>query len=142
MPNLRCVLCGREAKYVKDGMSLCEEHFKAQQVGDKDIDLMKIQIYADKLHTFLTLQASVVFVVLGFFGIFITLYYQSLMELNFYFVNVYNVGMTVNAVLAICAFEIFMRRYHRDFERISRMIGVVQRGEQLPDLDKLNKCNG
>ena len=139
---MKCVICGMKADYVKDGMSLCEKHFKAQQIGDKEIDLVKIQIYADKLHTFLTIQASVVFVALGLFGIFITLYYQSLMELNFYFVNVYNVGMTVIAVLAICAFDIFMRRYHKNFERISRMIGVVQKGEQLPDLDKLDKWNG
>jgi len=112
---------------------------RVQEVKNRDLESLKIQIYADKRHTFLTLQASLVFVLLGLFGIFLTLYYQSLMELNFYFVNVYNVGMAVSAILAVCAFEFFMKRYNRDFERISRMIGVVQKGEQLPDLDKLEK---
>lgn len=132
-------MCGAEAEYVQSGMSLCEEHSKVQQVGDKGIDSVKMQIYADKCHTLLTIGASFAFVVFGLFAVFATLYYQSLMAFNFYFVNVYNLGMTVVVILFAITCWVFMGRYLRNFRRISRMINAVQKGEHLPDLDKLDK---
>jgi len=136
---MKCVICGEKAEYVQSGMSLCEKHFKAQQVGDKEIDLMKIQVYANRCHTFLTVGLSFAFVVFGLFAVFATLYYQSLMAFNFYFVNVYNVGMAVISSLFVITFWIFLRKYRRDFRRISRMINTVQKGRHLPDLDKLDE---
>jgi hypothetical protein len=137
--DLKCVLCGMEAEYVRDGMSLCEKHFKAQQIGDKEIDLVKIQTYADRCHTILTIGLSFAFVVFSLFAVFATLYYQSLMAFNFYFVNVYNVGMTVVSSLFVITYWIFFRKYRKDFRRISRMLNAVQKGEHLPDLDKLEE---
>jgi hypothetical protein len=61
------------------------------------------------------------------------------MAFNFHFVNVYNLGMAVIVILFVIASWIFMGRYHRDIRRISRMINAVQKGEHLPDLDKLEK---
>jgi len=137
--NLKCVLCDMKAEYVQSGMSLCEKHFKAQQSADKEIDLMKIQIYAHKCHTFLTIGSSFAFVVFGLFTALLTLYYQSLMALNFYFVNVYNVGMTIISILFVTACWVFMGRYRRDIRRISKMVNKVQSGGHLPDLDKLHE---
>lgn len=112
---------------------------ETKQVASTDTDLMKIQIYADRCHTFLTIGLSFAFVVFSLFAVFATLYYQSLMAFNFYFVNVYNLGMTVVSILFVITCWVFMGRHRRDFRRISRMINAVQKGEHLPDLDKLEK---
>jgi hypothetical protein len=139
--NLKCVICGKEAQYVLSGMSLCEEHFKAQQVGDKDIDLMKIQIYADKCHTFLTVRLSLCFVVLGLWAVFATVYYQGLSTFNFPFVYAGWIGMGVILVIALIASFVYWAMYFKDFRRISNMIEAVKKGASLPTLDKLDKWN-
>jgi hypothetical protein len=137
--KIKCVLCGAEAEYIKDGMSLCEKHFKAQQIGDKEIDLVKIQIYADKCHTFLTAFLSLGFVVLGLWAVFATLYYQGLFAFNFPFINAGYLGMGVISILAFIVFWISFTTYNRDSRKISKMIEAVKKGEQLPALDKLGK---
>jgi len=137
--DLKCVLCGMEAEYVRDGMSLCEEHFKAQQVGDKGIDLMKIQIYADKCHTSLTLGFSFGFVVFGLWGIYATVFYQGWSTFKISEIYVGWIGMMVMLMVAVIVFGIARIRYDRWYSRISKIINDVQKGKHLPDLDKLDK---
>jgi TRAP-type C4-dicarboxylate transport system permease small subunit len=120
-------------------MSLCEEHFKAQQVGDKDIDLMKIQIYADKCHTVFTIGCSLGFVALGFWGIFATVYYQGWSSFKISDIYVGWIGMTAMLMLTVFTLGVFRIRYDRGHSRISKMIEAVKKGEQLPAFDKLNK---
>jgi hypothetical protein len=136
--EIKCVLCGEEAEYVKDGMSLCEMHF-TQQVGNKDIDLMKIQIYAHKCQTFLAVRLSLGFVVLGLWSVFAAVYYQSLSTFNLPFIHAGWVGMGVILTITLIAFGIFWLMYYKDSRRISQMIEVVRKGVPLPALDKLDK---
>jgi hypothetical protein len=53
--DLKCVFCEKEAEYVKDGKSLCENHFKqylqkmeclskAQQVENRETDTLQIKL--------------------------------------------------------------------------------------------------
>jgi hypothetical protein len=137
--DLKCVLCGMEAEYVRDGMSLCEEHFKAQQIGDKEIDLLKIQIFADRCHTSLMLGFSLGFVYLGLWGVYATVFYQGWSTFKISDVNVGWIGMAVMLVLAIIILWVSRRRYDRWYNRISKLINAVQKGKHLPDLDKLDK---
>jgi hypothetical protein len=137
--NLKCVLCGMEAEYVRDGMSLCEKHFKAQQIGNKEIDLVKIQIYADRCHTSLILGFSLGFVFLGLWGIYATMYYQGWSSFKISDVYVGWIGMMAMLMVAIIVVGISRIRYDRWYSRISKIINDVQNGKHLPELDKLDK---
>jgi ribosomal protein S14 len=137
--RIKCVLCGAEAEYVKDGMSLCEKHFRAQEVENKEIDLVKIQIYADRCHTFLTLGCSLGFVVLGLWGVYAAVYYQGWSNFKISDVYVGWIGMMAMLMLAVITLGVFRIRYDRWQSKISKMIDAVQKGKHLPDLDKLDK---
>jgi hypothetical protein len=137
--NMKCIICRKEAQFVQSGMSLCEEHFKIQQVGDEGVDLVKIQIYADKCHTFLTLGCSLGFVVLGLWGVYATVFYQGWSTFKILDVYVGWIGMMAMLMGALFVFGVFRIRYGRGHSRISRMINAVQKGEHLPDLDELSK---
>lgn len=139
---MKCVLCEKEAEYVQSGMSLCEKHFKAHQTAsDRDIDLMKIQIYADRCHTFFTVGCTLAFVVLGFWGVFATVYYQGWSSLKISDVYVGWIGMTTMLIVTVVALGIFRIRYDRACSRISKMLEKVKKGELLATLDELgNDC--
>ncbi|MGD0496589.1 MAG: hypothetical protein ABSB28_11235 [Candidatus Bathyarchaeia archaeon] len=116
------------------------EKTRKQEVENKETDLVKIQIYADKCHTFLTLGCSLGFVLLGLWGVFAAVYYQGLSTFNFPFVYAGWVGMGGIGTIAVVAVWIFVSTYRREFRRISKMVEAVKKGEsQLPDLDKLYK---
>jgi hypothetical protein len=136
---MKCVVCGKEAQYVQSGMSLCEEHFKAQQVGDKEIDLMKIQIFSEKLHTYLTITYSFAFVVLGIVGIFLTLYYQAWSTYNIKGLYVGWVGVVVFSGITIFVMLMARSIYDKQENRISKMLEAVEKGKRLPPLDELHK---
>lgn len=137
--KMKCVICGKEAQYVQAGMSLCEEHFKAQQVGDKEIDLMKIQIYADRIHTFLTIGFSLAFVVLGIVGIFLTLYYQSWSTYNISGLYIGWIGIIVFSGVAAIVMWIARMRYEEQEKKIPKMLEAVEKGKRLPPFDELHK---
>jgi hypothetical protein len=139
--DLKCVLCGMEAEYVRDGMSLCEKHFKAQQIGEKEIDLVKIQIYTDECHAILSAWISFALVVFSLIVIFYPLYVQATLEGKPYSISglVGLVG-TLGMVLFACIYLYkSSQKYNRNLGKISRMINAVQKGKHLPDLDKLNE---
>lgn len=124
---MKCVICRKEAQFVQSGMSLCEEHFKAQQVGDKEIDLLKIQICADRCHTILTIGFSLGFVALGFWGIFATVFYQGWSSFKISDVYVGWIGMIAMLMLAVTILGIFRVRYDKGHSKVSRMISAVER---------------
>ena len=136
---MKCVICEMGAEYVKDGMSLCEKHFRAQQIGDKEIDLVKVQIYADRCHTSLVLGFSLGFVVLGLWGIYATLFYQGWSSFKISDVYVGWIGMMAMLMAALIVIGISRIRYDRWYSRISKIVDEVQKGKHLPELDKLDK---
>jgi len=136
---MKCVICGMEAEYVQSGMSLCEKHFKAQQVGDREIDFLKIQIQADKRHTQFTSSASFVFAIFGLVAVFITLYYQGLVTSNFIFLLAGLVG--IGGIYGVTFVSLYLNRksYSKDLKTISDMIEAVDKGKRLPSLEKLDE---
>lgn len=136
---MKCVTCGKEAHYVHSGMSLCEEHFKAQQVGDKEIDLMKVQIYADECHTFLTLGFSLGFVVFGIVGIFLALFYQSWSTYNISGIYIGWIGILVFLGVTAIVMGIVRMRFDKQSSKIPKMLEAIEKGKRLPPFDELNK---
>jgi hypothetical protein len=136
---IKCVICGEEAEYVQSGMSLCEKHFKAQQIETRDIDLVKIQIYADKCHTSLAFGLSFAAVLFGFAAVFVSLYYQSLMQFNTLFAIVGDVGMVAILSSSIIVAGYSRQKYQKDSERIANMLEAVKEGKQLPILNELDE---
>jgi uncharacterized membrane protein len=136
---MKCVICGKEAQYIQSGMSLCEEHFKAQQVEDKEIDLMKIQLYADRVHTFVTIGFSLAFVIYGIIGVFLGLYYQSWSTYNIRGLYVGWIGVIIFSAVALIVILIAAMSYRRQNSKISKMLEAVEKGKRLPRFDELHK---
>jgi hypothetical protein len=136
---MKCVTCGEEAEYVQSGMSLCEKHFKTQQVENRDVDLVKVQIYADSCHAFLTSRLSFLFVVFSLVGVFYGLYYQGLFESNI--LKQLTGLLLVGLILVLFVFQSIRekQRYDKDWKRIAGILEAVNKGKGLPPLDKLNE---
>jgi uncharacterized membrane protein len=136
---MKCILCEKEAQYIQSGMSLCEEHFKAKQLGSTETELLKIQIQTDKFHTLLTSTLSFILAFFSTIAVFIGLYYEGLIMPNF---NIFLAGLTGTIVILALTFAFLVdvrKSYSKDLEKVSKMIEAVKKGEQLPPLDKLNK---
>jgi hypothetical protein len=110
-----------------------------QGVENKEIDLMKIQICADRCHTVLVLGFSLGSVLFAFWGIYATVFFQGWSSFKISDIYVGWIGMTVMPILAVIVFWISRTRYDREFSRISKMMNDVQEGKHLSDLDKLYK---
>ena len=136
---MKCVLCGKEAQYVQSGMSLCEEHFKARQIGNTEIDLLKIQIQTDKFHTLFTSSLSLIFAFFGIIAVFLGLYYQGLVSGNFVTFLAGAIGTAGILGLTFGFLYLTRRDYSKNLKTVSAMIEAVKKGEQLQPLDKLNK---
>lgn len=138
-PDLKCVLCGMEAEYVQSGMSLCKEHFKSQQVENRNVDLIKIQIYADKCHTVFASRLSFLFVVFSLVGVFYGLFYQGLFTSNFQMMFVGLVAIVTIIIAVIIYVDRERRKYSENWKAISNMIEKVKKGESLSVLDELDE---
>ena len=115
---------------------------RVQQVENRDLQLLKIQIYSDRSHAQLTIGASIALVIFSLISIFYALYYESLMTMNIPFAIVGDFGIVVIAISAILTARHFARRYQKDYQTISDMIEAVKGGqldEPLCELDKWRK---
>ena len=110
---------------------------RVQQAENRDLQLLKIQIYSDRSHTQLTIGASLALVIFSLISIFYALYYESLMTSNVPFAIAADFGIVVIVILAILAARLFVRKYQKDFQSISDMIEAVKKGEELLSLDEL-----
>jgi hypothetical protein len=141
---MKCVICEKEAEYVKDGMSLCEKHFKAQKVGDKEIDLVKIQIYTDSCHAKVTtLLGFMIAYFVGLSAIFYGVLYQAInatSTVSFWIsVNTWSYGMIVTVIGTFIIGFVTLFIYRGDIKAISRMIEDVKAGKELPPLDRIGR---
>ena len=115
-----------------------------EKMNNRDIDLVKIQIYADRSHAVLTSALSFIFVFFSLVGIFYGILYQNISFTSFAtFLTAYNtwaVGtFTIISVTIVFLYSV-RRSYLRDLTRISDMINAVKSGEELPSLvDELTK---
>jgi hypothetical protein len=117
---MKCVVCGDEAEHVQFGMSICEKHFKAESVGNRDVDLVKVKIFADKCHTFFTSRLSVILVVFSLVGVFYGLYFQGIFTSNIpeMLSGLMLIGVTV--IVVICFANRERQVYSKDFTKVSR----------------------
>ena len=67
---------------------------RVQQVENRNLQLLKIQIYSDQCHTQLTIGASIALVIFSLISIFYALFYESMITLNIPFVLAGWTGIT------------------------------------------------
>lgn len=100
-----------------------------------NVELLKVQIFAEKCHTNLTIKLSFEFgLLLAFSVVLYTLYSEK----NFSLVQT-GIGFVV--VIFFCGIYIVstVRGYNKEFKKISDMIEIVKEGKELPKLEDLRK---
>lgn len=102
----------------------------------REIDLMKVQIYADRCHAMFTSLLSFVFAYLiGLVVLFYTVFYQNLP----YSLVVWEVGVPSTLGSSFIFLWIVLRVYLKDFKVISEMIEKVEERKRLPKLAEFAK---
>lgn len=100
---------------------------------DKDAELLKVQIYAERCHTKFTLFVSLLFGILIAFAIalFTLLHERHISFLQF--------SASFLFVFGFCFLYVYytMKDYKESFKEISHMIEKVKEGEELPKLENL-----
>ena len=104
---------------------------------NKDTEFFKVQVHSDRIHTYLTIKASLAFVAFSLISIFSALYYQGFFEVKQSMMLVGYIGIAVVVVIVVFAVGIMVRSYLKDFQKISDMIEAVNNGESLPTLAEL-----
>jgi hypothetical protein len=105
--------------------------------ASKTVDLLKIQIYADRSHAKLTSLLSFIFAYfIGLMVLFYTVLYQGLGPSP---VTTWVVGLIGTAVSTIAFLIYVLWDYYQDFKAMSRMIEAVKEGKSLPELEKLSR---
>jgi hypothetical protein len=127
----------------KPDSSKSDDHTETQKPqrkrASKTIDLLKIQIYADRSHTKLTSLLSFLFAYfIGLMVLFYTVLYQGLGPSP---VTTWVVGLIGTAVSTIGFLIYVLWDYYEDVRAISRMIEAVREGKPLPELEKLSRKN-
>jgi hypothetical protein len=95
---------------------------KRQEVENKEIDLMKIQICADRCHTVLVLGFSLGLVILAFWGIYATVFFQGWSSFKISDIYLGWIGMAAMPILASIVFWFFRARYDREFRRARALL--------------------
>ena len=106
---------------------------------NRDYQFFKIQIYADKVHTFTTIYASLAFVAFSLISIFSALYYQGFFEVKQSMMLTGYIGIAVIVVIVVFAVGNMTKTYLKDVQKISDMIEAVNNGDPLPTLVELPK---
>jgi hypothetical protein len=102
---------------------------------NRDIELLKIQVYADYCHTTFTFRTSVL--VSGFVGLLLVilgLTYQGLMLLYVYYLTSAATLIVFYANLATV-----FRNYHNSLDQIQAFMNQLEIGESLPALREMRK---
>jgi hypothetical protein len=117
------------------------ENIISKQPFDREYDLNKTQIYADRTHTALTIWASFAFVILSLLAVFYTLLYEGIFNFEFSKMLTGWEGIFLIAILSFIAI-VLMGSYHKNtLIQISQMLETVNEGDFLPVLEKLPKWN-
>lgn len=106
---------------------------------NRDYELFKVQVYADRTHTILTIWASLAFVLFSLVSIFYGLFYEGVFGFNLSKALTGWGGIIIIVALVIVTIWIMARRFNENSARVSDMIEFVNEGNALPTLDKLHK---
>ena len=102
-----------------------------------NVELLKVQIFAEKCHANLTIKLSFEFgLLLAFSVVLYTLYSEK----NFSLVQT-GIGFVV--LIFFCSIYIVstVRGYNKELKKISDMIEIVKEGKELPKLEDLRKMS-
>jgi hypothetical protein len=132
----------KSEKEVTDKLDNTESE-KTKRLNDREfqLDLMKIQIYADRCHTILSSALSFVFVFFSLIVIFYAVLYQSgNFESIPAFIKAFQtwlVGTFFISAFTLIFLTIVLWRYSGTYEEISKMLEQVRKGKELPELIKM-----
>jgi hypothetical protein len=132
----------KSEKEVTDKLDNTESE-KTKRLNDREfqLDLMKIQIYADRCHTILSSALSFVFVSFSLIVIFYAVLYQSgNFESLPAFIKAFQtwlVGTFFISAFTLIFLTIVLWRYSGTYEEISKMLEQVRKGKELPELIKM-----
>lgn len=102
---------------------------------DMAADLLKVQIYTDRIHTKLTSLLSFIFAYsIGLTVLFYTVMYQGLGPNPG---TTWLVGFAGTWISTVAFSGYILRDYNKDMKAISRMIEAIKEGKPLPELEKL-----
>lgn len=117
-------------------MSKEKQHREFRKI-DRNVELLKVQIYAQHSHAKLTSVLSFIFV---FFISFSVLFYTILFgNLGPTPILTWQIGLTALLVFTIGSLVVILWSYTEDFKKISNMIEIVKEGKELPKLEKLGR---
>ena len=115
---------------------MTEENKTAKKVDAGTIDLMKVQIYADRCHAKFTSLLSFIF---GYFLTLIVLFYSVLYQnLGPSPVTTWEVGLIGTVVSTFGFLAYILWDYSKDVKAISEMIETVEEGKRLPKLSEFS----
>jgi len=100
---------------------------------DKNLELVKIQVFSERTHARLAYTVSTTYAIfIGFFVVFFTLFYQKVLAFETF-------GFSIIPLLAGTIYEVYRvrRGYKRELKKISDMIEAVKEGKELPRLEEL-----
>ena len=102
---------------------------------DKDIELLKIQVYADYCHSFY--NGLIVLLMSGMFSFFLTFTVLFIEGIIYFTIYLFFVFFSILGFggLGICFFSIYSKR----LERVDRLIEMMNKGEPLPSIKELMK---
>jgi hypothetical protein len=116
-----------------------KENENKLDVVNRDTQFFKIQVYADRIHTFVTIQASLAFVLFSLLSIFYGLYYQGFFEVKPSMMLTGYVGIAIIIVVVLITVVSIVNNYIKNIQKISDMIETVNKGKSLPTLAELPK---
>ena len=102
---------------------------------DREIELLKIQIFAEQTHTrFTTIVTTTYAIVVGFSVVFLSLFIENVFPLGGF-------AIAMITLLGASAFQVYRIRqnYAKTLKQISSMVEAVKVGKELPELDQLFK---
>lgn len=109
---------------------------KTEKPDNQSIDLMKVQIYADRCHAKFTSILSFVF---GYFLALLVVFYSVLYQnLGPNPVTTWGVGLIGTIVSTFGFLAYILKDYSKDFKAISDMVETIKEGKPLPKLSELS----
>ncbi len=102
---------------------------------DREIELLKIQIFAEQTHTrFTTVVTTTYAIIVGFSVVFLSLFLENVFPLSGF-------AVAMVTLLGASALQVYRIRknYAKTLGQISSMVEAVRLGKELPELEQLFK---
>jgi hypothetical protein len=107
--------------------------------SDKDFELVKVQIYSDRVHAFLSGGLTFAFVIFGLVAIFYGIFFQGFFENKYSLLYVGYLGIYVIIGLALAAVVYIVNQYNVRMRLVSKMLEDINQGKSLPPLNDLKE---